>query len=265
MYKFLQADSPFVRYGATLATAGRVCANAMLLEEESAYAPLAIASNVVGLSVSHTKPGVVAESALSVLALTMLGLKAMAEGNGKKMWTAGVGILAFGNVFLNNVRYTKLCPKPYRRYEHSLPQAPYVQDIKTQFQPTFLDKALQRFSPAILVKMGAERLQKSKNDKLHSTGDDLLELTERKLFSGGMLAIAGITPFIVDGIQIGMATGDWTRAGAGAIIGAANAAMSVSIPQKQQHPLLAMFTAGRDWIRGGNSGTTQTPPRHRIS
>jgi hypothetical protein len=256
MYKFLQANSPFVRYGATLATAGRVCANAVLLEEEGDYAPLAITSNLVGLSFSHTKPGVVAESAAAIAALTALGIKAFAEGNGKKMWTAGVGILAFSNVFLNNMRYTKLCPERYRCYEHPLPQGPYTQDVKTQFAPTLFDKTLQAISPAIAVKWGARRLQESVNDKTRSIGDDLFEITQRKLFSGGMLAIAGITPFIIDGIQVGMATGNWKRAIAGTIIFAANAAMSLSIPQKQKHPLLAMFTAN-DKNKGNNSTITR--------
>lgn len=205
MHKFLQPQSVMVRYGTTIATFGRVTSNIILANTEPVYAGFALASNIVGLSASHTKPGVTAEAALAFSALTAMGASGVEQENPMMMWMAGVGMFAFGTAFARNVRYTKMCPKKWRRYEDQ-EKAPAPQTV----QPDF-------------------------SNNMH-------DLTKRKMFIPGMIALAGVTPFIIDGVIRGM-HGDpngWNRALGGAVIFASNLVSSVSIPQKQKHWLKAL-------------------------
>lgn len=244
MYKFLQPDSVSVRYGTTIATLGRATANIILLGPEPVFATLALSSNITGVAAAHTKAGVTAESGLALCALTALAASAVAKGNPLQLWMAGVGLVAFGNAFANNVRYTKLCPKPWRKYEEkdSVPAPAYAQQKSVDSKPSFF-APLKNLSPVTWLRNGAAALAQSGNDKLKKFGEDAVAITQRKMFAPGVTALIGVTPFIVDG-AMKIAAGDpegWKRAIAGSIIFASNAISMVSIPKKQKHPFNALW------------------------
>lgn len=262
MLKALQPDSPFVRYGTTLATVGRLAANTILLNTETPYAIPAIASNVTGLVGAHTKAGVAAEAALALCALTAITTTAAMQLNPLKMWMGGVGMIAYGNALSKNIRYTKICPKAYRLYEQPpektpVPAPAYTQTVKSE--PNKAERILRGLSIAPWVKKGAEKLQQSNSPWWRDFGKNLQEITQRPMFGPGMTSVVGITPFIVNGIIQGCQNGDWSGAIGGGIILGANLVSSASIPQKQNHPLVALFHATRDYFTGKKDATSQQP------
>lgn len=241
MYNFMKPNSVTVRYGTTIATCGRIMSNFLMMGPEPIYASLALSSNATGLTASHTKAGVTAESGLAFCALTALATTAVAKGNPLQLWMAGIGMIAFGNAFLNNVRYTKLCPKSLRKYEGE--NNPPVPPKSYEQQTNNASFGWKDLSPVTWLRKGAKSLAQSSNEKLRKFGEDAVEISQRKMFAPGITAMIGVTPFIVDGIQK-IAEGNpegWKRTLAGTLIFASNAFSMLSIPQKQKHPILALW------------------------